>query len=178
MRFSSWKSAVIGSVLTIGGLAGCGPARPGTLPLDDGLVKQWRMIAAISQREIEKFFCERYGWPHMMPIPPEDASALLTAARPASPASSNEEDLWSTRNRVVEMLEAANIIAMKLRGRRDQRERTKGELGPSLVAWRSYLCSFTNLVDEREHRPVWKEFYGLADSWADSFHRAARPCRK
>ena len=179
MRFSSWNLALIGSVLAIGALAGCGRTRPETPPPDaDGLVKEWRTIAEFSQREIEKFFCERYGWPHMMLIAPEDAAALLTAASPASTASSNEEGLWSTRNRVVDMLELANTIAMTLRVRRDQRDRTKAELGPSFVAWRSYLCSFTNLADEQEHRPVWKEFYGLTDSWADSFHSATRPCRK
>jgi hypothetical protein len=28
---------------------------------------------------IERFFCRRYGWPRMMPVPREDALALLAA---------------------------------------------------------------------------------------------------
>ena len=178
MRLSSWNPTLIASVLVIGGVLGCALQTPGPPAVDvDRLVQEWHTTAAFSQRKIESFFCERYGWPHMMPIPPEDAAALQTAERPTGPASANEEGLWETRNHVFYMLGLANQIATRLRMRPRWREHTKVELGTSFVAWRSYLCSFTCLVDAKEHRHVWPEFYGLADTWANSIRPAARPCR-
>jgi hypothetical protein len=175
-----WNSPAIGSVLAFGVLVGCARSQPQTLRLEgDRLVDEWRTTVGSPRREIEKFFCERYGWQHMMPIPPEDAVALQIAARPLGNARSNEDGLWNTRNRIVVVLDQANTVAAALLGTRlDQREHTKPELGPSVVAWRSYLCSFTLLEDEQEHRPVWPEFYGLADHWAsDALHSPCLPYR-
>lgn len=129
------------------------------------ILKDWDKQTSTQKAGVESYFRKRHGWSQMQPISNEDGRALRDAFEPGANATVAEKELWEARGEVVALLNYFETISTAILREIADEDILRDSLGDPMIAWRSYLRNYTDLMDARESRLVWKPYYEIVDKW-------------